>query len=89
MFKIKASLLVSSMTFMMFLTPAAVIASMIQAFPGTSISVIQMIISIPSLISIPMGIVNAALAKKFYKKHLIIAVYEIGLNSASGRFYSY
>lgn len=71
--KTKASLLVSSMSFMMFLTPAAVIASMIQAFPDTNISVIQMIISIPSLISIPAGFLNAALARKYKKKYLITA----------------
>lgn len=70
--KVKISLLVSAMGMMTFLAPAAVFASMMQEFPGTSVSVIQMIITIPSLISIPMGIVAAKLAKKFLKKTLII-----------------
>lgn len=63
--KAKVSLLLSAMGMMTFLAPAAVIAAMVQEFPDTSVSLIQMIISIPSLISIPLGLVAARLAKRF------------------------
>ena len=70
--KAKVSLLLSAMGMMTFLAQAAVIAAMVQEFPDTSVSLIQMIISIPSLISIPLGLVAARLAKRFLKKTLII-----------------
>ena len=44
--KAKVSLLLSAMGMMTFLAPAAVIAAMVQEFPDTSVSLIQMIISI-------------------------------------------
>lgn len=71
--KAKISFLASAIAMMTFLSPAAVMVNMIQEFPDTSISVIQMIITIPSLISIPMGIVASKLAKKVLKKTLVIA----------------
>ena len=47
-------------------------AAMVQQFPDTNVALIQMIITIPSLISIPLGLVAARLAKTFYKKALIV-----------------
>ncbi len=70
--KAKVGLLLSAMAMMSFLVPAAVMAAMVQQFPDTNVSLIQMIITIPSLISIPLGLVAARLAKTFYKKALIV-----------------
>lgn len=70
--KAKVGLLLSAMAMMSFLAPAAVMAAMVQQFPNTNVSLIQMIITIPSLISIPLGLVAARLAKIFYKKALIV-----------------
>lgn len=70
--KARIGLLLSAMGMMSFLAPAAVMAAMVQEFPDTNVSLIQMIITIPSLISIPLGLVAARLAKKFFKKALII-----------------
>ena len=70
--KAKVGLLLSAMAMMSFLAPAAVMAAMVQQFPDTNVSLIQMIITIPSLISIPLGLVAARLAKTFYKKALIV-----------------
>lgn len=70
--KAKVGLLLSAMAMMSFLSPAAVMAAMVQQFPDTNVALIQMIITIPSLISIPLGLVAARLAKTFYKKALIV-----------------
>lgn len=70
--KAKVGLLLSAMAMMSFLALAAVMAAMVQQFPDTNVSLIQMIITIPSLISIPLGLVAARLAKTFYKKALIV-----------------
>lgn len=70
--KAKVGLLLSAMAMMSFLSPAAVMAAMVQQFPDTNVTLIQMIITIPSLISIPLGLVAARLAKIFYKKALIV-----------------
>lgn len=70
--RMKVGLLLSAMAMMSFLSPAAVMAAMVQQFPNTNVALIQMIITIPSLISIPLGLVAARLAKTFYKKTLIV-----------------
>lgn len=70
--KAKISVPISAMGMMSFLVPAAVIANMVQAFPDKSASMIQMVITIPALISIPMGMVAAKLAKRILKKNLVI-----------------
>lgn len=70
--RVKVGLLLSAMAMMSFLSPAAVMAAMVQQFPNTNVALIQMIITIPSLISIPLGLVAARLAKTFYKKTLIV-----------------
>ncbi len=70
--KEKVGLLLSAMAMMSFLSPAAVMAAMVQQFLDTNVSLIQMIITVPSLISIPLGLVAARLAKIFYKKALIV-----------------
>jgi len=48
--KAKVGLLLSAMAMMSFLATAAVMAAMVQQFPDTNVSLIQMIITIPSLI---------------------------------------
>ena len=70
--RVKIAILLSAMAMMTFLVPAPVFAGMVQAFPSTDPTMIQMIIGVPSLVSIPLGLVAARLAKRFHKKYLVI-----------------
>lgn len=44
-----------------------------NAFPGASVTMIQMLMTLPSLMSIPMGLFAGVLCSYFYKKHLVLA----------------
>ena len=60
--------------FMAMLTPVPIIAPIVMAFPGTDIVLIQMIVSMPSLIMAFAGMaVSSLLAHRFYKKHVALA----------------
>lgn len=60
--------------FMAMLTPVPIIAPIVMAFPDTDIVLIQMIVSMPSLIMAFAGMaVSSLLAHRFYKKHVALA----------------
>lgn len=64
--------------FMAMLTPVPIIAQIVMAFPGTDIVLIQMIVSMPSLVMAFAGMaVSSLLAHRFYKKHVALASFVV------------
>ena len=67
-----------ALCFMAMLTPVPIIASIVQAFPGEDIVLIQMIVSMPSLIMAFAGMaVSSMLAHRFYKKHVALVSFVV------------
>ena len=51
---------------------STVLVDIQSAFPDASATLIQMLLSLPSMISIPMGLISGILCSYFYKKHLVL-----------------
>ncbi|HIS80256.1 MAG TPA: MFS transporter [Candidatus Scatomonas merdavium] len=51
---------------------SSVLADIAQVFPDAPTTLVQMILTIPSLISIPMGLLAGVLGSYIYKKHLVL-----------------
>lgn len=51
---------------------SSVLATIGEAFPNISTTGVQMILTIPSLVSIPISLCAGILASYFYKKHLVL-----------------
>lgn len=51
---------------------SSVLANIAEVFPDASTTLIQMIMTVPSLMSIPISLCAGILASYFYKKHLIL-----------------
>lgn len=67
-----------ALCFMAMLTPVPIIASIVQAFPVENIVLIQMIVSMPSLIMAFAGMaVSSLLAHRFYKKHVALVSFVV------------
>lgn len=70
--KQKIGILSSCAIMMSFLAISPVIADISNAFPKTSISIVQMVLTIPTLMSLVFSLLAGRLARKFYKKTLIM-----------------
>jgi MFS family permease len=55
-----------------FMTFSTVMADIAKVFPHESTTVLQMILTVPSLMSIPISLLVGILASYIYKKHLVI-----------------
>lgn len=62
----------SSLVLMGLIVPVSVLANIAQSFPDVPITTIQMMVTLPSLLAIPSGLLVSKLAYKFYKKHVAI-----------------
>ena len=62
----------AAMSFLGLLVPVAIIGSIVQTFPDASVTSIQMLCSLPSLIMVPTALIVSTLASKIYKKHISI-----------------
>lgn len=51
------------------IVPVSVLANIAQTFPDTPITTIQLIVTLPSLVAIPTGILVSKLASRVYKKY--------------------
>lgn len=51
------------------IVPVSVLANIAQAFPDAPITTIQLIVTLPSLVAIPVGILVSKLASRVYKKY--------------------
>ena len=51
---------------------SSVLAAITEVFPDASKTLVQMILTIPSLISIPMGLLAGVLGSYVYKKYLVL-----------------
>ncbi|WP_028263845.1 MFS transporter [Atopobium fossor] len=58
-----------ALSLMALIVPVPVLAGIAQAFPGTPITSIQLVVTLPSLIAIPVGILVSKLASRVYKKY--------------------
>lgn len=70
-----------ALSLMALIVPVSVLASIAQAFPDTPITMIQQIVTLPSLIAIPTGIIVSKLASRVYKKYSALfftALYVVG-----------
>ena len=70
--KQKIGILSSCAIMMSYLAISPVIADISNAFPKTNISVVQMVITLPTLMSLVFSLLAGRLARKFYKKTLIM-----------------
>lgn len=70
--KQKIGILCACAVMMSYLAISPVIADIADQFPQTSVSAVQMIITLPSLMSLIFSLLAGRLAKKFYKKTLIM-----------------
>lgn len=70
--KQKIGILCSCAVMMSYLAISPVIADIANEFPEISISVIQMILTLPTLMSLVFSLLAGRLAKRFYKKTLIM-----------------
>ena len=68
-FKALVGIYSCALSLMALIVPVSVLASIAQAFPDAPITVIQQIVTLPSLIAIPTGIVVSKLASRVYKKY--------------------
>ena len=68
----KIGLMASSFLMMSFLVPTAVLAGIAASFPDASLQTVQMITSMPSLLSVLSSLLVGKLTPRFYKRHLII-----------------
>ncbi len=62
----------ASLSLMGLIVPVSVLGSIAQAFPGTPIATIQLMVTLPSLIAIPTGILVSKLASRITKRSLIL-----------------
>ena len=79
--KQKIGILCSCAIIMSYLAISPVIADIARAFPQASVSAVQMIITIPSLMSLVFSLLAGRLARKIHKKTLILislSTYVIG-----------
>ncbi|MBR3326797.1 MAG: MFS transporter [Atopobiaceae bacterium] len=70
-----------ALVLMALIVPVSVLASIAQSFPDTPMPVLQQIVTLPSLIAIPTGIIVSKFASKVYKKHFALfftALYVVG-----------
>ncbi len=51
------------------IVPVSVLANIAQTFPETPITTIQLIVTLPSLVAIPTGIIVSKLASRVYKRY--------------------
>ena len=51
------------------IVPVSVLAGIVQSFPDAPITSIQLIVTLPSLVAIPVGILVSKLASRVYKKY--------------------
>ncbi|MDL2293000.1 MFS transporter [Ruminococcaceae bacterium OttesenSCG-928-D13] len=70
--KAKIGLMTVSLIMMSYMAPTAVLADIAQAFPAADPTLVQMIISMPSLLSIVVGLVVGRLTRWVYKRHLLL-----------------
>lgn len=70
--KNKIGILCSCFVMMSFLALSSIIADVSAEFPDVNVALIQMLISIPALVAIPVSLVAGKLARYFYKKTLIL-----------------
>lgn len=71
-FKILVGIYSSSLVLMGLIVPVSVLANIAQTFPDVPITTIQLMVTLPSLVAIPSGLIVSKLAHKFYKKHVAI-----------------
>ncbi|MBR3326747.1 MAG: MFS transporter [Atopobiaceae bacterium] len=67
-FKVLVGVYSCALCLMALIVPVSVLASIAQAFPDTPITTIQQIVTLPSLIAIPAGIIVSKFASKIHKK---------------------
>lgn len=70
--KILMGIYSASLVLMGLIVPVSVLANIAQSFPDVPITTIQLMVTLPSLLAIPSGLVVSKLAYKFYKKHVAI-----------------
>lgn len=70
--KTKTGILCASFSMMCYLCIAPVIANIAADFPDVNVALVQMIITIPALVGIPVSLVAGKLAQYFYKSTLIL-----------------
>lgn len=58
-----------ALSLMGLIVPVSVLGGIVQSFPGVPITTIQLIVTLPSLVAIPTGIIVSKLADRIYKKH--------------------
>ena len=58
-----------ALALMSLIVPVSVLADIAQSFPDAPITQIQLIVTLPSLIAIPTGIIVSKLASRVYKKY--------------------
>lgn len=62
----------ASMNIMGILVPTSILGAVAQSFPNVSVSVVQMIVAIPSLLAIAANFLFASLSSKLYRKTSIL-----------------
>ena len=62
----------ASMNIMGILIPVSILAAVAQAFPDVPMAMVQMIVSIPSILAIASNFIFAGLSHKLYRKTSII-----------------
>ena len=70
--KAKVGILCASFSMMCYLCIAPVIADIAAEFPDVNVALVQMIITIPALVGIPVSLAAGKLAQYFYKSTLIL-----------------
>lgn len=70
--KAKVGLMTASLIMMSYMAPTAVLADIAKSFPLANPSIVQMVITMPSLVSIVVGMVVGRLTRWFYKRHLLL-----------------
>ncbi len=71
--KAKVGIFTASLCQMCYLVPSSLLSAIAKSFPDVSPSVIQMLITLPSLVSIAVALLVGQLSHLLWKKHVIIA----------------
>ena len=70
-----------ALSLMALIVPVSVLADIAKAFPQTPMPILQQIVTLPSLIAIPTGIIVSKFASRVYKKYFALfftALYVVG-----------
>ena len=70
--KQKLGILLSSFVIMSYLGISPVLADIASAFPAVSVTRVQMLITLPSLMTLVLSLVAGHLTRYIYKRHLIL-----------------